>query len=73
MGGVEGIDLSFLGLICYIGVIGAMVQILDVLIVMCTLYNALVSFFITVNCAILGGSLFMVERDYSFLNQLLLV
>ena len=68
--GVEGVDLSFLGLICYIGVIGAMVQILEMLLdrFVPALYNALGIFLplITVNCAILGGSLFMVERDYNF-------
>lgn len=68
--GIDGIDLSFLGLICYIGVIGAMVQILEMSLdrFFPALYNALGIFLplITVNCAILGGSLFMVERDYSF-------
>ena len=64
------IDLSFLGLISYIGVIAAMVQILEMTLdrFVPSLYNALGIFLplITVNCAILGGSLFMVERDYSF-------
>ena len=68
--GIQGINLSFLGLICYIGVIGAMVQILEMSLdrYVPALYNALGIFLplITVNCAILGGSLFMVERDYSF-------
>jgi len=63
-------DLSFLGLISYIGVIAAMVQILEMLLdkYFPALYNALGIFLplITVNCAILGGSLFMVERDYGF-------
>ncbi len=63
-------DLSFLGLISYIGVIAAMVQILEMLLdkFFPALYNALGIFLplITVNCAILGGSLFMVERDYGF-------
>lgn len=71
--GVEGMDLSFLGLISYIGVIGAMVQILEMLLdrYVPALYNALGIFLplITVNCAILGGSLFMVERDYHFLES----
>ena len=62
------VDLTFLGLITYIGVIAAMVQILEMTLdkFMPTLYNALGIFLplITVNCAILGGSLFMVERDY---------
>ncbi|MGV6859307.1 MAG: NADH:ubiquinone reductase (Na(+)-transporting) subunit E [bacterium] len=68
--GVEGVDLSFLGLICYIGVIAAIVQILEMVLdrYMPSLYNALGVFLplITVNCAILGGTLFMVERDYTF-------
>ncbi|MFK7872103.1 MAG: NADH:ubiquinone reductase (Na(+)-transporting) subunit E [Oligoflexales bacterium] len=68
--GLEGYDLSFLGLICYIGVIAAMVQILEMTLdrYFPALYNALGIFLplITVNCAILGGSLFMVERDYNF-------
>lgn len=68
--GMPDVDLSFLGLICYIGVIAAMVQILEMLLdrYFPALYNALGVFLplITVNCAILGGSLFMVERDYDF-------
>ena len=63
------VDLSFLGLISYIGVIAAMVQILEMAMDKFTpvLYNALGIFLplITVNCAILGGTLFMVERDYN--------
>ena len=64
------LDMSFLGLISYIGVIAAMVQILEMVLdrFFPALYNALGIFLplITVNCAILGGSLFMVEREYSF-------
>lgn len=64
------VDLSFLGLISYIGVIAAMVQILEMTLdrFVPSLYNALGIFLplITVNCAILGGTLFMVERDYNF-------
>ncbi len=63
-------DLSFLGLLSYIGVIAALVQILEMFLdrYVPALYNALGVFLplITVNCAILGGSLFMVERDYNF-------
>lgn len=63
-------DLTFLGLICYIGVIAAMVQILEMFLdkFFPALHAALGIFLplITVNCAILGGTLFMVERDYSF-------
>ena len=62
-------DLTYLGLISYIGVIAAMVQILEMTLdrFFPPLYHALGVFLplITVNCAILGGSLFMVERDYN--------
>jgi Na+-transporting NADH:ubiquinone oxidoreductase subunit E len=68
--GLPGVDLSFLGYISYIGVIAAMVQILEMVLdkFFPPLYNALGVFLplITVNCAILGASLFMVERDYQF-------
>lgn len=68
--GLEQVDLSFLGLVTYIGVIAALVQILEMVLdrFFPALYNALGIFLplITVNCAILGGSLFMVERNYNF-------
>ncbi len=68
--GTENIDLSFLGLLSYIGVIAALVQILEMFLdkYVPVLYNALGVFLplITVNCAILGGVLFMVERNYNF-------
>ena len=68
--GLANVDLSFLGLISYIGVIAALVQILEMALdrFFPPLYNALGIFLplITVNCAILGGSLFMQERDYNF-------
>ena len=67
---LQGVDLRFLGLISYIGVIAAIVQILEMFLdrFVPSLYNALGVFLplITVNCAIMGGSLFMVERDYTF-------
>lgn len=67
---VKGVDLTFLGLLAYIGVIAAMVQILEMVLdkFFPKLYNALGIFLplITVNCAILGGALFMVQRDYNF-------
>ncbi len=66
--GLPGVDLSFLGLVSYIGVIAALVQILEMTLDkhFPKLYNALGIFLplITVNCAILGGTLFMVERAY---------
>ncbi len=68
--GLPDVDLSFLGLVCYIGVIAALVQILEMTLDkhFPKLYNALGIFLplITVNCAILGGTLFMVERQYDF-------
>ena len=68
--GVSDTDLTFIGLICYIGVIAAIVQVLEMVLdrYVPALYNSLGIFLplITVNCAILGGSLFMVERDYNF-------
>ena len=68
--GLPNVDLSFLGLITYIGVIAALIQIMEMVLdkYMPALYAALGVFLplITVNCAILGASLFMVERDYTF-------
>lgn len=67
--GLPDVNLSFLGLVSYIGVIAALVQILEMTLDrhFSRLYNALGIFLplITVNCAILGGSLFMVERQYN--------
>ncbi|MGR9044476.1 MAG: NADH:ubiquinone reductase (Na(+)-transporting) subunit E [Gammaproteobacteria bacterium] len=72
--GLTDVDLSFLGLLTYIGVIAAMVQILEMFLDRYAprLYHALGIFLplITVNCAILGGSLFMVERNYNFPESL---
>lgn len=67
---VPGINLSFLRLILFIAVIASMVQLVEMIIekVSPALYNSLGIFLplITVNCAILGGSLFMVSREYGF-------
>ena len=72
--GLPDVDLSFLGLIVYIGVIAALVQILEMFLdkYVPALYNALGVFLplITVNCAILGASLFMVERNYNFTESI---
>ena len=72
--GFPDVDLSFLGLVSYIGVIAALVQILEMTLDrhVPKLYNALGIFLplITVNCAILGGSLFMVERQYNFAQSI---
>jgi Na+-transporting NADH:ubiquinone oxidoreductase subunit E len=68
--GITGVDLSFLALLSFIGIIAAMVQILEMILdnYCPALFHALGIFLplITVNCAILGGSLFMLERDYDF-------
>lgn len=65
---VKGVDLSFLNFITFIGVIAALVQILEMILdkFFPALYNALGIFLplITVNCAIFGGVSFMVQRDY---------
>ena len=67
---VPGINLTFLRLILFIAVIASMVQLVEMVIekVSPALYNSLGIFLplITVNCAILGGSLFMVSREYGF-------
>jgi Na+-transporting NADH:ubiquinone oxidoreductase subunit E len=67
--GLPELDLSFLGLVTYIGVIAAMVQILEMVLdrYFPRLFHALGIYLplITVNCAILGGTLFAVERDYT--------
>jgi Na+-transporting NADH:ubiquinone oxidoreductase subunit E len=64
------IDLSFLRFLTFIGTIAAMVQIVEMTVerFVPALYNSLGIFLplIAVNCAILGGSLFMVERDFNF-------
>ena len=68
--GAPDLDLSHLGLISYIGVIAAIVQILEMVLdrYFPALFQALGIFLplLTVNCAILGSSLFMVERSYGF-------
>ena len=68
--GLPGIDLSFLGLLSYIAVIAALVQILEMFLdrYVPALYSTLGVFLplITVNCAILGASLLMVERGLNF-------
>lgn len=68
--GLADIDLSHLKLVLFIAVIAGMVQVVEMVIDRYSqgLYNALGVFLplITVNCAILGASLFMVERRYTF-------
>lgn len=73
--GLPDMDLSFLRLIAFIGVIAGTVQILEMVLERYApaLYLALGIFLplLTVNCAILGGSLFMAERGYSFAESIL--
>lgn len=68
--GLLGVDLTFLRFILFIAVIASMVQLVEMVIekVSPALYTSLGIFLplITVNCAILGGSLFMVSREYNF-------
>lgn len=68
--GFATVDLSFLNFVSFIAVIAAMVQLVEMIIdrYSQTLYTALGIFLplIAVNCAILGASLFMVEREYNF-------
>ena len=68
--GQPDLDLRFLGLLTYISIIAAVVQILEMVLdrFMPALYNTLGIFLplLTVNCAIFGATLFMVERDYTF-------
>lgn len=70
---MTGVDLSFLSFLAFIGTIAAAVQIVEMTLdkYVPALYNALGVFLplIAVNCAILGGSLFMVERDYNFVES----
>lgn len=70
----DGVDLSFLNFITFIGVIAALVQILEMLLDRFSpeLYNALGIFLplITVHCAIFGGVSFMVQRDYNFVESI---
>ena len=67
---VEGIDLSFLRYITFIGVLAALVQILEMFLdkFIPSLYHSLGIFLplLTIHCAIFGATIFMVERDYTF-------
>jgi Na+-transporting NADH:ubiquinone oxidoreductase subunit E len=72
--GLPDVDLSFLGFISYIAVIAALVQLVEMIVdrYSPSLYSALGIFLplIAVNCAILGASLFMVEREYNFTESI---
>ena len=72
--GLENTNLEFVELITYIGVIAAAVQILEMFLdkYVPVLYNQLGIFLplITVNCAILGASLIMVEKNYNFIESI---
>ena len=71
-GGLADVDLTFLQFIIFIAVIAAMVQLVEMIIekVSPALYGSLGIFLplIAVNCAILGSSLFMVQRDYTIVE-----
>lgn len=73
VGGSQMIDLSFLSFIVFIAVIASFVQLVEMVVEKFTptLYNQLGIFLplIAVNCAIMGGSLFMQERDYATLGE----
>lgn len=68
-----GLDLSFLSFIMFIAVIAAIVQLVEMIVERFTpgLYNSLGIFLplIAVNCAIMGGALFMQEREYETLAE----
>jgi len=72
--GLFGVDLTFLRFILFIAVIASMVQLVEMVVEKFSpaLYSALGIFLplITVNCAILGGSLFMVSREYNFADSI---
>ena len=72
--GLGAVDLSYLRFIVFIGVIASFVQILELVLerYFITLHRALGVYLplLTVNCAILGGSLFMVQRDYDFAGSI---
>jgi len=72
--GLGHLDFSFLGLLSSIAVIAAMIQILEIVLnrFFPALYHVLGIYLplLTVNCAILGASLFMVQRDYTFVESL---
>tara|TARA_B100001057_G_scaffold303296_1_gene303503 strand:+ start:1076 stop:1603 length:528 start_codon:yes stop_codon:yes gene_type:complete len=70
---VENVDLSFLSFIMFIAVIASMVQLVEMIVekISPALYGALGIFLplIAVNCSILGGALFMQERQYSTITE----
>lgn len=72
--GLSHLDFSFLGLLSQIAVIAALVQILEIVLnrFFPVLYATMGIFLplLTVNCAILGASLFMVQRDYGFVDSI---
>jgi len=72
--GLNHLDFSYLGLLSYIAVIAAMIQILELILnrFFPALFNTLGIYLplLTVNCAILGASLFMVQREYTFVESI---
>jgi Na+-transporting NADH:ubiquinone oxidoreductase subunit E len=71
--GLGHLDFSYLGLLSYIAVVAAMIQILEIILnrFFPALFNTLGIYLplLTVNCAILGAALFMVQRDYTFVES----
>ncbi|WP_420497480.1 NADH:ubiquinone reductase (Na(+)-transporting) subunit E [Xenorhabdus griffiniae] len=71
---IEGIDLSFLNFITFIGVLAALVQILEMFLdkFIPSLYHSLGIFLplLTIHCAIFGATIFMVERNYNFAESI---
>lgn len=71
--GMPDVDLSFLSLILFIAVIAAIVQMVEMIVEKFSpsLYNALGIFLplIAVNCAVMGGSLFMQQREYTNIGE----
>ena len=70
---IEGVDLSFLSVIIFIAVIAAIVQIVEMVVERFApaLYSALGIFLplIAVNCAILGGALFMQQKEFANVGE----
>lgn len=67
---IEGVDLSFLDFITFIGVLAALVQILEMVLdrFLPSLHHTLGAFLplLTIHCAIFGATIFMVQREYTF-------
>ena len=71
---IQGVDLSFLDFITFIGVLAALVQILEMVLdrFLPSLHHTLGAFLplLTIHCAIFGATIFMVQREYSFTESI---